>query len=154
MFDTIFGLPIHPLVVHFIVVLLPIWAIYLIYVLIKRQFAAKLNLNFVISIIMAGAAIATSLSGSALASRLGNPSSHEMFGHLDVLTAMCLFIAFAGAKILYHNVGNGLKRFAELSVALGAILALGFTVAAGHTGASVAWKAKIAATHAGAYPGN
>ena len=151
MFDTILGLPIHPLLVHFVVVLFPIWALYLFYVLRMKRFAKMMNLNFVVSIVMLIMAIATSQAGDALTSRVGVTNTHSLFGHLVELTAFGLFVAFAGSKLLYNRVGSGLKRFAELSVALGAILALVFTVAAGHTGPSAAWKNKISQNALGTY---
>ena len=151
MFDTILGLPVHPLLVHFVVVLVPIWALYLFYVLMKKRFAKMMNLNFVVSIAMLIMAIATGQAGDALTSRVGVTNTHSLFGHLVELTAFGLFVAFAGSKLLYNRVGNGLKRFAEFSVALGAILALVFTVAAGHTGSSAAWKNKIVQNAVGTY---
>ena len=87
MFDTILGLPVHPLLVHFVVVLFPIWALYLFYVLMKKRFAKMMNLNFVVSIAMLIMAIATGQAGDALTSRVGVTNTHSLFGHLVELTA-------------------------------------------------------------------
>ena len=81
MFDLINGLPIHPLVVHAVVVLLPIAAIGTIAISVRPDWRRRYGV-----LVVAAAALSTVLtpvatsSGEALEQHVGNPGEHAELG--------------------------------------------------------------------------
>lgn len=76
LFDTIAGLPIHPLVVHAAVVLLPLGALGLVAMVVKPALQERYGSLIMAVIVMgAGSAFVADQSGEALAARVGSPVS-------------------------------------------------------------------------------
>ena len=82
MFD-VFGLPLHPLVVHAVVVLLPLSALGLIACVVvgrwRRTFAGLSVLGLIVGTVSAFVAM---LSGNALAAQAGIPAAHQSLGQV------------------------------------------------------------------------
>lgn len=157
-FDTITGLPVHPLVVHFAVVLLPLAALALVILVIVPRWADRYG--WVTLAALAGgtaAAFVAKESGEALAARIGEPATHATFGDWLPWLAVALLVVAAGWFILHRRSAKAGGGRTAASVAAGvtaAVLALavtGLTIAVGHTGAQAAW-GDVASESAAAAP--
>jgi Cytochrome b involved in lipid metabolism len=157
-FDSIAGLPVHPLVVHFAVVLLPLAALALVILVIVPRWADRFG--WVTLAALAGgtaAAFVAKESGEALAAKIGEPAAHASLGDLLPPLAVALLLAAVVWFILHRRsakAGRGRTAGTIVAGALAAVLALtvtGVTVAVGHTGAQAAW-GDVAAEAAGAQP--
>jgi cytochrome b involved in lipid metabolism len=149
--DLILGLPVHPLVVHAAAVFIPLSAIGFILVL----FSEKIRKTYT-PLVLAAVAIAVvsgvvaSSSGEALAERVGLPADHAIQGErlrnvvliFGALVAVWYFLqrskekAFAQSQLL----NSSLKGVATIVAAASLVL----TVVVGHSGASSAWKDRVA----------
>ncbi len=149
--DLIFGLPVHPLVVHAAAVFIPLSAIGFILVL----FSEKIRKTYT-PLVLAAVAIAVvsgviaSSSGEELAERVGLPVDHAIQGErlrnvvliFGVLVAVWYFLqrskeeAFAQS----HLLNTSLKAVTTIVAAASLVL----TVVVGHSGASSAWKDRVA----------
>jgi cell division protein FtsW (lipid II flippase) len=146
MFDTINGLPIHPLVVHAVVVLLPLSIVGVLALVIRPVWRHRYGV-----LVAACALIATGLipvatsSGESLEKHVGNPGEHAELGDQLIWFAIPVLIA-AVALVL---VDRGLTdRFAKRPVA-GAVVSVVAVLAAvaagvqvvrvGDSGARAAW---------------
>jgi len=145
-FDSIAGLPVHPLVVHFAVVLLPLAALALVILVIVPRWADRFG--WVTLAALAGgtaAAFVAKESGEALAAKVGEPAAHATYGDWLVPLAVALLVVAVGWFILHRRAakaGRGRTAAVIVAGALAAVLALGvtgLTVAVGHTGAEAAW---------------
>lgn len=149
MFDTIFGLPVHPLVIHAVVVLIPLSAVGAVFIAVRpkalRLFGAATILGAAVG--TAGAFIAKE-SGEQLASRVGYPQPHTEYGGIYPLYALIYFAIittfwlFARGIPLNRNRPLWLKVFGGV-VVLVALLITYFTIVTGHSGAEAAWSGVI-----------
>lgn len=155
MFDTIAGLPVHPLVVHAVVVLLPLASVVTAAVAVRpawRRFApAVVALNAVVLV----AAFAARQSGEILERRIRQFSTppelanHTEWGSRLVLLALALFLGAIVVWVLHTRGGMGAVGTAVGVLAVvGAVGTIGLTVYVGHTGASAVWKQIIENTSA------
>lgn len=159
-FDTIVGLPMHPLIVHFTIVLLPLASIALgIMVFVPRmakRYAAVAMSAFVVGL---GAAVLSLLSGDALAQRVGEPGDHSMWAAaLTAVAAVALVVMVAWYwlnKVAERDHGKSAADQAEnqiktavrnshlhvlrISVAVLCAVVLVLTVIVGHTGTRATW---------------
>ncbi|MCW3158413.1 cytochrome b5 domain-containing protein [Micropruina sonneratiae] len=141
MFD-VFGLPLHPLVVHAVVVLLPLSALGVIACAfigrLRRRFAGLAVLGLLVGTVSAFVAVQ---SGLALAQEVGTPAQHMSYG---------TWLPWAsGGTLLVAGVWYFLQRGrAEQATAsrvmgwLAAALSVGcivLTVLVGHSGAVAVW---------------
>ena len=143
-FDVILGLPIHPLIVHAVVVLLPLSAVTSVVAVVRRGSSRWLTMLIVAAIITFGMALVAEQSGEALASRVGEPEAHAEYGEMVKFGAFGLFFALALAWSFERS--RKLRRFVTLGKALVVLAATGaiaITVLAGHSGAAATWSAII-----------
>lgn len=145
-FDSIAGLPMHPLVVHFAVVLLPLAALGLVLLVARPTWADRYGwLTLGVLAVGTGAAFVAKESGEALAAQVGQPAAHAAWGdQLPLLAAALLVLAAVWYVLHRRDRGAGRGRSAAATVAglLAAVLAVavtGVTVIVGHTGAQAAW---------------
>jgi uncharacterized membrane protein len=163
-FDTISGLPVHPLVVHGAVVLLPLGALGVLALLLVPRWRGKFGW-LVLAGLAAGAAAAViaEKSGEALAARVGMPREHAEWGErLPIVAVLTLIVSLAWFLLAQRAVraraaaaGGGATGGGSATVRVGGILSgllalatLGATVLVGHSGATAVWSGKIAATNA------
>jgi len=152
LFDTIAGLPIHPLVVHAVVVVLPVAALALIAIYLVprwRQHYGWLTMAALAGGV--GSAVLAKESGEALAGRVGLPLLHSQLAGTLVAVASVTFVvaavwfwlqrraASAGAKSLAATVVGALASLLALAV-------LVLTVLVGHSGATAVWAGVVAAS--------
>jgi cytochrome b involved in lipid metabolism len=144
LFDTISGLPVHPLVVHGAVVLLPLSALGLLAVLLKPAWRERFGVLVVLGLVAGAVAAFVSVeSGEALAARVGLPEEHGELG--ERLTFVSVVLAVV--TMLWYFAGRRSQVLSKLAGGLAALLALAvlvLTVMTGHSGAQAAWKERIA----------
>lgn len=169
LFDTIAGLPVHPLVVHAAVVLLPVAALALVLEVLVP--ALRRRYGGLTVLVLAGgtaAAFVAKESGEALAEREGLPEQHALLGNiLPPLAAVLLVVAVvwwvlhlrtarpdaAAAAGPAPAVTPARPPSAAATVAglVAAVLALAvtlLTVLVGHSGATRVWGAPDASAPA------
>ena len=146
MFDTINGIPIHPLVVHAVVVLLPLAVLGTIAIAVRPSWRRPYG-----PLVVAAALVATVLcpiatsSGEALEKRLGDPGRHAQLGGQLVWFALALLVAVA-LLVLMDRRGDRSPASGRTMVRTVAVLALVAALAAsfqvyrvGESGARAAW---------------
>jgi len=151
-FDTIAGLPVHPLVVHAVVILLPTACLVTVAVAVRpawRRFApVVVALNATVMI----AAFVATQSGEQLERRIRQFSQpaglagHAEWGNRLMLLSVALFI---GAVIMWVTRDRtALASVVAVVAVVGALVTIGLTVYVGHSGATVVWKDTITNTKA------
>ncbi|MDR1998877.1 MAG: hypothetical protein LBQ06_02900 [Frankiaceae bacterium] len=161
MFDLIGGLPIHPLVVHAVVVLLPLAAVGTVAVALRPSWRGRygplVTIAAALSVVLIP--VATS-SGEALQERVGNPGNHAELGDQLILFAFPLLILAAALTWLdrrSRRTGQPSSRLSSVAVlrtvaglAVVAALATGVQVyRVGDSGARAAWGGRVAAANEG-----
>ena len=144
-FDTIDGLPIHPLAVHVAVVLLPISAMALaLLVFVPRWRKAYLPLT------IGGLGVATVFtyiakeSGEALSNRVGKPVAHADLG--SILFPAAVGLLAVGVAFYFLQKSTQPKWIVQTTagVAIAAVLSVsGLTYLVGHSGAQASWSKRM-----------
>ncbi len=156
--STAFGLPVHALVVHAVVVLVPLAALGVIAIALRPAWRATYGW---LTVLVAAVAtvlvpVATS-SGESLQERVGDSpaiSDHAELGD-QLLIFMVPTLAVAAAIVWLdrrRRAGSGQPRLLMVTSVLGVVLAIavGVQVARiGHSGATAVWKPVIASTAGG-----
>ena len=152
-FDLFGGLPIHPLVAHFAVVLLPLAGVGLLICVFMPSMRRRFGL---LAIIGAGggatAAFVAAQSGEQLAKRVGLPQEHAALGqYLPYLGFLLCFISAAWFFAM-HQVESSSDAaaaqdplrivFGGLTAGLALAVVIGTTVV-GHSGAVAVWEKRI-----------
>ncbi len=140
MFDTIAGLPLHALINHAVVVLLPLLAIFTIVVAVRRDLRERFmwwvvganGLMFVVTLV-------TKESGEALQKRLGGQVAQEHAELGSVLPWFALFLALASAASAVTAQNKALRPIAAVVSVIAAIAAAVWTVRTGDAGARAVW---------------
>ncbi len=163
MFDTIFGLPLHVLVIHAVVVLVPVAALLAITYAARPSWRRALAWPTVVTTVVgSGSAVVAASSGEELQRRLAllgevSPAlrTHTEAGDLARLVALA-FAVVTLAAVLWalrpvtstgEAPGDGpLQTGLRVLLVLVALAALVAVVRAGHTGAEVAWADVIRST--------
>jgi cytochrome b involved in lipid metabolism len=149
-FDTIGGLPLHPLTVHAASVLIPLSAIALvILVFVPKWRKAYFPLTIGALAVSVGLAFAAKQSGEALAARVGNPADHQALG--DLLFPASIGLFFLGLAFYFFTKTKNPKWTLQLAGGLSTAAVAGvviLSVLVGHSGAEATWGNRIAATAA------
>jgi len=156
MFDTILGLPLHPLVVHVVVVLLPLACVGAVAIAIVPGWNRRFGILAVgCAFVATGAAVLAKESGERLASRVGLPITHAAEAKWVPVFSGLLFLAVAALwwydRSQPERRANVTKAIAVVTVVV-AVIALGWVAVAGHSGATDVWTKVIQSTTPGAYP--
>lgn len=148
MFDLINGIPLHPLVVHAVVVLLPLATLGAIVIAVRPSWRLRYG-----PLVVAAAALSTILmpiatsSGEALESRVGDPGQHAQLGDQLIWFAVPLLVLSAALVWLEwrqdrHTDASPSRRLTQVVAALVVVAALASTVQVyrvGDSGARAAW---------------
>jgi len=151
--DLITGLPVHPLVIHAVVVLVPLAAIGALLVIFFPKWRITYSPLVLITVLLGTvtAFIATQ-SGEALSERVGLPNSHATQGErlsyvvLAFAASFTLWFALERTNWIKGASANPLKTALKVFIPIIAVLSIVLTVLAGHSGAEASWKDRIAAT--------
>ena len=147
MFDLINGLPVHPLVVHAIVVLVPLAALGTIAIALRPAWRRTYG-----RLVLACTALATLLtpvatsSGEALQKRVGDPGQHAQLGDQLIWFLVPLLVLVAALVWLDRRPARGtvVKAVAVLGVAA-ALATTVQVVRIGDSGARAAWGDQVTA---------
>ncbi|MFT4294996.1 MAG: cytochrome b5-like heme/steroid binding domain-containing protein [Micropruina sp.] len=148
MYD-VFGLPLHPLVVHAVVVLLPLSALGLIAcVLFGRLRTRYAGLTLLGLIAGTAASFVAVASGRALADQVGTPAAHMALGVWLPWVATATLVLGAAWYLLQRGKESPppLARVLGWVSAVAAAGSIGLTVAVGHSGATAVWSGTTAVT--------
>jgi cytochrome b involved in lipid metabolism len=147
-FDLAFGLPLHILVNHAVVVLVPLGAL----AMVLMVFVPKLRTHFSylsagITLLGAVAATVAAQSGEALADRVGDPGVHEEWGDSLVPVAWAL-VAVSVIWVVLTRLKVSRARVWKIIVAVPvvglSIASIVLVILAGHSGAEVTWANRVA----------
>ena len=146
MFDLINGVPVHPLVVHAVVVLLPLAVLGTVAIAVRPGWRLRYG-----PLVVACAAAATALlpvatsSGEALERRVGDPGQHAHLGDQLIWFAVPLLLLALGLVVLEHRGTPRAGRTLVACLAVVAALAAGVQVyRVGDSGARAAWGDRVA----------
>jgi uncharacterized membrane protein len=145
MFDTINGLPIHPLVVHGVVVLLPLSILGVLALVVRPAWRARYGV-----LVAACTAVATFLipvattSGEAFEKHVGNPGQHALLGDQLLWFAIPLLVVAVAIVVVDRGIPDKAVRRPVAGlvsvVAVVAAVAAGVQVyRVGESGARAAW---------------
>lgn len=144
---TVSGLPVHALVVHFAVVILPVSATALIAMIYMPKLKSKYSFITTVGIVLGSAAVLVAKqSGEALSEHVGLPVTHSNYGTYLTISAfifMCL-------TLLWYRSSKGRRSRVVTSLGhttvIAAIAVLLLTFLTGHTGAQAVWEGKLKST--------
>ena len=132
-------LPLHPLVVHFAVVLFPISLLFLIAVVMVARLRSKHLLKAIVAVALTTPFVfLAQQSGEALSEVLYEPEPHAEYGEM----LMPLALATLLVSVVFWWSLRGPKIFSQLLAV--AVISLAFagiamTVVVGHSGAAATW---------------
>jgi cytochrome b involved in lipid metabolism len=142
-FDTIAGLPVHPLIDHLVVVFIPVFSVALISVIFLPRLRKNYSLITIIGLIISFiAAFVAKESGEALSLRVGTPSDHAEWGEKVVLISG-LLLACSLVWFFVNKQKTVLAKLIGYLAAILAIAAIAITYLAGHSGAKATWEKRI-----------
>lgn len=153
MFDTITGLPVHPLVVHAVVVFLPLAALATAAVAVRapwRRFSPWLIAAD--AVVMAATFVAKE-SGEQLERRIAQFQTppglddHTSWGDRLFLMSVLLFLAALAVHVTRSM--RGVATVVGIITTVGALAVVATTIYVGHTGATAVWQETIENTDAG-----
>ncbi len=149
-FDTIGGLPLHPLTVHAAAVLIPLSALALALLVFvpkwRKTYFPLTLISLAVSVVLAFAA---KQSGEALAARVGNPADHQALGDLLFPASIGLFLL--ALAFYFFTKTEKPKWTLQLAGGLSTAAVAGvvvLSVLVGHSGAEATWGNRLAATQA------
>lgn len=142
MLDSAFGLPLHPLLVHLPVVLLPLAALTILGLVVRPSWRARYGIAALgLLVLGAGGAVLAKLSGDALAERVGIPATHENWGTILMIVSL-VYLVLGGGWLLWTRraeVATGAQNLAGVVVAALSVAVVVLTVLTGHSGATAVW---------------
>ncbi|MEP6649120.1 MAG: DUF2231 domain-containing protein [Lapillicoccus sp.] len=140
MFDTITGLPVHPLVIHAVVVGLPVMAILTIVVAVRKNLRERFSwwvagANLVIFLIT----LVAKESGETLQEARGGQLAIEHGQLGSLLPWFALVLALASAAVAGTSRNRALGPISVVVSILAAVAAVYWTVRTGDAGARAVW---------------
>ncbi len=144
-FDVVAGLPLHPLVVHAAVILIPLVAITALIMSYLPSFSRRYGkLVFIVAIIAQISIVIAKLSGQAFEERLGKDiERHADFGEIaPFVTLPMVFLIYLRWRMDRSGATVGsakIRRLVSLALILASLAALVMTILVGHSGAESVW---------------
>ena len=144
-FDLIFGLPVHPLVVHSAVVLVPLVAFAGIAMSYIPSFSRRYGkVIFILALVAQVSLFVAKLSGESFEERLGkNIERHADLGEIAPFTFIPLLILiYIRWRFDREGANTGspiVRRLVSILLVAAAILALIYIFLVGHSGADSVW---------------
>ena len=150
MFDTISGLPVHILVVHGVVVLVPLLSLVTLAFVVRPRWRSALGWAVLGNAVCVVLALVAKESGEKFKDRLGISGAaidkHVEYGDVLWLFALGLLVASVIAWVLV-NRGTGGIVVAGLLVVVAAGGATGWTVLTGDSGSRAVWEDVVTSTN-------
>lgn len=148
MLDTFNGLPLHPLVVHAVVVLLPLSVVGAIVVALRpawRQTYGWLVAGLLV-VATALTPVATS-SGEALEKRVGDPGRHAELGDQLIWFEIALLVVLVAMLVLHRRgVVSAAARGVAVLVLIASVAAAVQVYRVGDSGAEAVWGDRVSAS--------
>ena len=147
-FLTFFGdLPLHPLVVHFAIVLVPLAAIlFIVSALLPTGGSRMLGLSSIAYVVALPFVFLAEQSGEALTEVYTNPTDHiensELVLPITAGATAAAIVAWVAVKYSLPSIVTALLKLVGIAAAVAAIW---ITVLAGHSGAEATWGGRVAA---------
>ena len=139
--NEILGLPMHPLVVHAVVVLVPLVAVGTVAAAVSRTWFDRLRLVLAgLAVGAAAAGVVARSSGESLLRRV--PGSPEVASHANVSDALPWLLLPAAALVLAWALIGPQHRWHRVLAVTAVVVWVGatvWTVLAGHSGAVSVW---------------
>ena len=147
LFDTVAGLPVHPLVIHFVVVLVPLAAVGLIVAVLNEKFRRRFALALVVMIALSvPLAFVAKESGEALSERIGITERHEDLGDIfPIWVAVLAVVAVVWLLVVRRGGFNALRKFIGFLLVALSVGVTAVTFLVGHSGAEATWSNHIGA---------
>jgi hypothetical protein len=140
---TPFGLPLHPLVVHAAVVLLPLAALGALAIVASAKARTRYGSLVAVLAVAAGGAVAASrITGEALAgttSGTGALGTHMTWGLLAPWPATLLAVSVVALLLVRRGSSRPLQLTMSLLTVVAALASLAVIVVVGHSGATAVW---------------
>ena len=144
------GLPLHPLIIHAVVVLVPLSALGVIFLLVFPRFAPTFSpLILILLIASTVAGFIAENSGQSLSNRVGYPGDHAEQGErlaklilLFTLLYITWFVIYR-KSIKFKSADKLLKNSLSVLLLLTAIASTTLTFIVGHSGAKASWEDRI-----------
>lgn len=155
--DTIFGLPVHALVVHAVVILLPLAALAVIGMIVRPQWQRKYRWHLVALVVISTATVPLATkSGEALAGRVDQLTTANkalVQAHVNSgenLTPFALLLLLMTILILWtgSRLQSRIKTIASVLAVIAAVGSIAEVAIIGHSGAKSVWAKTVAKTHA------
>lgn len=151
MFDLLNGLPVHPLVVHAVVVLLPLAVLGAIGIAVVPRWRQRFGVLVLAVTVAAVVAIPVATqSGEALERRVGDPGAHAELGDQLIWFALPLLVVVAALVWMDRRAGEPSRRGLTLVVAVLAVVVgvanLVQVYRIGDSGARAAWGGQVSAS--------
>lgn len=140
---SVLGLPLHPLVVHAVVVLLPLSALGLVLLVLVRRWRGPYGPLVLLGLV--GSTLAAFLareSGEQLAAQVGRPQMHAQWGDRLPSVALVLLVVAVAWWVLARRGASLAARVLGFVAGAVAVAALALTAYVGHSGAAVTWAAR------------
>lgn len=148
-FESVAGLPLHPLVVHVVVVLVPVAGLGAVAMAIWPGISRRVGSLFVIAAgLGAGGAFVAKASGEAFAEVRGTPATHAQLGDVMPWFALALFVVLLVFGLVDRGIPSNrprpvwLRLFAVVLVIV-AVATIAWVVRTGHTGAEAVWSGVV-----------
>jgi hypothetical protein len=139
-------LPMHPLIVHGVIVALPLTAVWILVSVWKPEvFRRTYGLGWGLSVLAALGVIAAKSSGDSLAAAVGLPSAHADAGNR--LVPVSIVMAGTVLAMILFTLVRPVRLLSPGSRVLGSVAAvavLPLTYLAGHSGAESVWEEQYA----------
>lgn len=151
--DTVNGLPVHALIVHAVVVLLPLATVGAMLMIAWPSFGRRFGvLVVIVAGIGAGSAVIARLSGEQLAERVGTPVPHADLGAWLPAIAIGFFVVVAAYWLFARGIPQNRPRPGWLVglgvvVVLASLFTLWWTIRVGDSGANAVWSGIIESTN-------
>ncbi len=141
LFDAVAGLPVHPLVIHAVVVLVPLAALGLIVAVVNSAFRKRFTVALIVLLgITVPLAFVAKESGEALAERIGIAERHEELGeNVPLWVAAFFVVAVAWWLVTRRSASVLVRRILGGVLVVTAVQVLVVIFLVGHSGAEATW---------------
>ena len=143
MFDKILGLPVHVLVIHAVVVLLPLMALLSIVTAVRPGLRERFTWWVTgANALVFGLTLVAKESGQALRTALGGQVAKEHADLGTVLPYFALFLAVTSVGVGVTRRNKSLGRVAVVFTIIASIASIVWTVRTGDAGARAVWEGR------------